>query len=213
MSFQYFCVASCNNNAIFVWFSLICLEIIQPFNHFQKQPPEVFHKESYSQTFCDIHRKTPVQGSIFNKVEVHQACNFIKKRLQHRYFLVNIVKFIRRTILKNISKWLHCWKVFYENVFQIRSEPSKRNYWWLAVWKVAQISQDWIKMLPIIKYYMRRSNSLKRFKFLYKSKTTAIGKSFVKNLSEKRKYFSAEQYQNFMKFRLWTSAMEQNRFI
>ena len=26
MSFQYFCVASCNNNAIFVWFSLICFE-------------------------------------------------------------------------------------------------------------------------------------------------------------------------------------------
>ena len=28
-----------------------------------------------------------------------------------------------------------------------------------AVWKVAQISQDWIKMLPIIKYYVRRLNS------------------------------------------------------
>ena len=159
MSFQYFCVASCNNNAIFVWFSLICLEIIQPFNHFQKQPPEVFHKESYSQTFCDIHRKAPVQGSIFNKVEGHQACNFIKKRLQHRYSLASIVKFIRRPILKNISKRLHCWKVFYENVFQVRSELSKRNYWWLAVWKFAQISQDWIKMLPIIKCYVRRSNS------------------------------------------------------
>ena len=26
LSFQYFCVASCNNNAIFVGFSLICLE-------------------------------------------------------------------------------------------------------------------------------------------------------------------------------------------
>ena len=129
------------------------------FNHFQRQPPEVFHKESYSQTFCDIHRKTLVQGSFFNKVEGHQACNLTKKRLQHKYFLANIMKFIRRPILKSISEWLRCWKVFYENVFQIRSELSKRNYWWVAVWKVAQISLDWIKMLPIIKYYMRRSNS------------------------------------------------------
>ena len=49
------------------------------FNHFQKQQPEVFHKESHSQIFCDIHKKTPVQGSIFNKGEGHQACNFIKE--------------------------------------------------------------------------------------------------------------------------------------
>ena len=69
-----------------------------------------------------------MQGSIFNKVEGHQASSFTKKRLQQRYFLANIVKFIRRPILKNISERLRCWKVFYENVFQIRSELSKRNY-------------------------------------------------------------------------------------
>ena len=34
----------------------------------------------------------------------------------------------------------------------------------------------------------------------YKSKTTAIAKSFLKNRLKKRKYFSAQQYQNFMKF-------------
>ena len=31
---------------------------------------------------------------------------FIKKRIQHRYFLVNIAKFRIIPILKNISKWL-----------------------------------------------------------------------------------------------------------
>ena len=132
------------------------------FNHFQKQSPEVFHKESHSQTFCNTPRKTPEQGSISNKVADHQACNFMKKRLQHRYFLANGRKFIRRSILKNVSEQQHYWKVFRENVFQIRSELSKRNYWWLAVWKVTQISQDWIKMLPMIKYYARRLNSLKK---------------------------------------------------
>ena len=161
----------------------------------------MFHKETHSQIFCGIHRKTPVQESILNEVEDHQACNFIEKRLQQRYFLANIVKFIRRPILKNTSERLHCWKVFYEKVFQIRSELRKRNYWWLAVWKIAQISQDWIKTLSLINYYERRSISKKKIKFLYKSKTTAIAKSFVKNRIKNRKYFSAQQYQNFRKFR------------
>ena len=31
-----------------------------------------------------------------------QACNFIKKRLQQRYFPLNIAKFLRTPILKNI---------------------------------------------------------------------------------------------------------------
>ena len=59
-------------------------------------------------------------GLFFNKVAGHQACNFIKKRLQHRYFLVNIRKFIRTPILKNICKRLHFWRVFCGNIFQIR---------------------------------------------------------------------------------------------
>ena len=135
------------------------LEIIQPFS---EAASEVFHKEIHSQIFCDIHKKTPVQGSIFKKVEGHRVSNFIKKRLQQRYFLANVVKFISRPILKNIREWLHRWKVFYDNVFQIRSELSKRNYWWLAVWNVAQISQGWIKICFLcnkLKYYVRGSNS------------------------------------------------------
>ena len=35
-----------------------------------------------------------------------KACNFIKKRLQHRCFPVNIVEFLRTLILKNIYEWL-----------------------------------------------------------------------------------------------------------
>ena len=40
------------------------------------------------------------------------ACNFIKKRLQHRCFPVNIAKFLRTPILKNI-----CEQVFLKPVF------------------------------------------------------------------------------------------------
>ena len=42
----------------------------------------------------------------FNKVAALQACNFIKKRLQHRLFPVNIAKLLRTPILKNICERL-----------------------------------------------------------------------------------------------------------
>ena len=40
-------------------------------------------------------------GSLFNKVACLQVCSFIKKRLQHRCFPVNIANYLRTTILKN----------------------------------------------------------------------------------------------------------------
>ena len=39
---------------------------------------------------------------LINKVAGFQACNFNKKILRHRCFPVNIGKFLRTTILKNI---------------------------------------------------------------------------------------------------------------
>ena len=45
--------------------------------------------------FHKIHRKTPVPESIFEA----QACNFIKKRLWHRCFPLNVAKFLRTPFL------------------------------------------------------------------------------------------------------------------
>ena len=42
--------------------------------------------------FRNIHRKTPVLESLFNK---ETPCNFIKKRLQQRSFPLNIAEFFR----------------------------------------------------------------------------------------------------------------------
>ena len=47
-----------------------------------------------------------VLESLFNKVARLRACNFIRKRLQYRYFPMNIAKFLTKTILKNICKRL-----------------------------------------------------------------------------------------------------------
>ena len=42
--------------------------------------------------------------SLFNKVADIEACNVIKKRLQHRCFSMNIAKFLGTPILKNICE-------------------------------------------------------------------------------------------------------------
>ena len=44
--------------------------------------------------------------SPFNKVTCLKACNFIKKRLQHRCFLVNITTFLRTHFLTEQLQWL-----------------------------------------------------------------------------------------------------------
>ena len=43
---------------------------------------------------------------LFNKVTGLETCNFITKRLQHSCFPVDIAKFLRTPILKNICEWL-----------------------------------------------------------------------------------------------------------
>ena len=60
-------------------------------------------------------------GVFFINVAGLQAADCIKKGLQHRYFLVNIGKFIRTPILKNIYErlLLSFWKLFCKNILQI----------------------------------------------------------------------------------------------
>ena len=85
-------------------------------SYLQEQPSEVFCKKSCPKTFRNIHRKIPLGL---------QDCCFIKKRLQHRCFPVNIANFLRTAILKNIWErlLLHLTDfseqlVFRETIFQ-----------------------------------------------------------------------------------------------
>ena len=96
---------------------------------FRSSHRRCFIKKAILKHFVIFTGKHRYRGLFFNKVAGHQACNFIKKRFQNRYYFANIRKFIRRTILKNISERLHCWKVFCENVFHIRSKLCKRTCW------------------------------------------------------------------------------------
>ena len=71
----------------------------------QKQP-------SFPWKLRDIHRKTPVLESLFNKVTGLQ-CNFIKMRPQQRCFPVDIAKFFRAPILKKICEWLLMFLIYW----------------------------------------------------------------------------------------------------
>ena len=58
------------------------------------QPPEVLlRKTRCSKIFSKLHRRAPMFESVFNKIAGLKVCNFIKKRLQHRYFPEKFAKF------------------------------------------------------------------------------------------------------------------------
>ena len=84
--------------------TLIYFFIVNSLLLVQKQPPEVFFKKSCSLKLRNIYRKTPVLGSLFNRGL--QACNYIKRRLQHWCFLWNLLKLLRTPFLKNICERL-----------------------------------------------------------------------------------------------------------
>ena len=54
-----------------------------------------FVKNICFKKFCNIQRETTVLESLFNKAACLQTCSFIKRRLQHGRFPVNIAKFLR----------------------------------------------------------------------------------------------------------------------
>ena len=72
----------------------------------QKQPFVDVLRNRCSLEFCKIHRKTPVTESLLIKFQGLHTCNYIKKRLQHRCFRVNIEKFVRTAFFIKHLQWL-----------------------------------------------------------------------------------------------------------
>ena len=63
-------------------------------------------KKGVLKNFANVTGKNPVLESLFDKVPCLQACNFILKRLQHRYFPVKFAIFLRTPIWRNICERL-----------------------------------------------------------------------------------------------------------
>ena len=57
-----------------------------------------------------------------------KACNFIKKRLQHRSLTKKIAKFLRTPILKNIFEWLLLLTVF-SKIFRKEEYFAYKHHW------------------------------------------------------------------------------------
>ena len=113
--------------------SIICHQI-----KFSKRYNEqVFNKKAAFKNFA-IFTEKHLRSSLFLSKNVGlQSWNFIKKRLQHRFFLRNIAKFFRTTVLENICEG--CLNAFLqkqnmgieEDIF---SKP-KQKKWNLVIWK------------------------------------------------------------------------------
>ena len=69
----------------------------------QKQPPKVFYKKLFL-GILQYSQENIWLESLFIKVARLRDWHFVKKRLQHKCFLVNILKFLRTSILKNILR-------------------------------------------------------------------------------------------------------------
>ena len=54
----------------------------------------------------NVHMKTPVVESLFNKYAYLKTCNFIKKRFQHRCFPVKLAKLLRTPFFTEHIQWL-----------------------------------------------------------------------------------------------------------
>ena len=84
----------------------LLLQVLNTGEHMSEQPVEVFYEKMCSEKFRNIPKKKYVVETLFYNVAGIQACNFIKKRLKHRCFPVNIAKFSRTPILKSILEQL-----------------------------------------------------------------------------------------------------------
>ena len=79
-------------------------------------------KKGALKKICKFHRKTPVLESL-------QACNFIKKRLQHWCFLVKFAKFLRTYILKTICERLLLFVSPQDIITNGSFQPSSPGVW------------------------------------------------------------------------------------
>ena len=53
--------------------------------------------------FANSTGKTPVLEFLYKEVAGPQACKFVRKRLQQKFFLVKLMKFLKALFLQNTS--------------------------------------------------------------------------------------------------------------
>ena len=89
----------------FVQIPLIKIEFLRNSTIFRSSHRRCSIEKSVLKNFVIFTGKQLCWSLFFNKAADLQACNFIKRRLQYRCFLVSITKFLRMPILKDNCKW------------------------------------------------------------------------------------------------------------
>ena len=94
--------------------------------------------------------------SFLNKVAILQACNFIKRRLKHRCFTVNIAKFSRALFYIEHLPWLHLWFLSFNpwvnNERYFVTFTKTRMSGLLLYWNILNI--DYIRLYPAKNHFI-----------------------------------------------------------
>ena len=100
----------------------------------EKYNKYVFYKKTVLKNFSIFTGKRLCWSLFFNKIAGYQSCNYIKKRLQHKCFSVNIANFLRTSFLTNICErmlerfptWTYFWRRYF-NKYKTKENHSKNQ--------------------------------------------------------------------------------------
>ena len=83
---------------------------------FRSSRPEVFCNKGVLENFAKFTGKHLCQSLFFNKLAAVRPATLLKKRLWHRGFPVNFVKFLRTYFLKEHLRWLLLFVLFISQI-------------------------------------------------------------------------------------------------
>ena len=159
-SFRHICWLSCLKFSLLHW--PVYWRLISPVNI-------IFYRSSHHRCSTNKAILKISQYSQTNTCVADSACNFIKKRLQHNYFPVNIVKFLRTPTLKNICGrlllLLRLVKMYQSRYFQLKNNSILFDWRYYGSWEVSIP----ISVVKAQFQYLTRNFSLRIYISVFKS--------------------------------------------
>ena len=138
----------------------------------------------------DIHRKTSVMGSLFNKVTSMKACNFIKREFSKGIFLWVLRNVLRTTFFKEHFWWLL--QYFKSDLWKFNISKCRR-------WSLKMLQREWIRdpfILHLTKIYveMQLRDITEALKYFYFHKFRNIRKYCLEGFQKEEMLQSGKTY-------------------
>ena len=115
------------------------------FRRCRSSRPELFCKKGVLKKFTKFTGKHLCQSLFFNKVASLRPATLLKKRLWHRCFLVNFVKFLRTTFFIEHFRWLSLMYIQFRSYVQ---EEKSSNFLELSGQQFLQKQIDLVYLGP-----------------------------------------------------------------